>query len=154
MILDDGHTIGNHTQTHPRLAFWRLGPKRLAKEIDEFEATISSIHAPVPIWFRAPAGMKNPFLHPILAARGLHLVGWSVRAFDTQINDSRRIVHRIKESLSSGSIILFHETEHPSVCLQALEQLLRELAADQFQLILPHPNDLLTGSRDALQETC
>jgi peptidoglycan/xylan/chitin deacetylase (PgdA/CDA1 family) len=154
MILDGGHTIGNHTQTHPRLTFWRLGPKRLAKEIDEFEATISSIHAPVPIWFRAPAGMKNPFLHPILAVRGLHLVGWSVRAFDTQINDSHRIVHRIKESLSSGSIILFHETKQPSVCLQALEQLLRELAADQFQLILPHPNHLLTSRRGGLQETC
>jgi peptidoglycan/xylan/chitin deacetylase (PgdA/CDA1 family) len=154
MILDHGHTIGNHTQTHPRLTFWSLGPKRLAKEIDEFEATISCIHPQVPIWFRAPAGMKNPFLHPILAARGLHLVGWSVRAFDTQINDSHRIVHRIKESVASGSIILFHETDQPSVCLQALEQLLCELAIEQFQLILPHQNDLLAGPRDALQEKC
>ncbi len=153
MILAAGHTIGNHTQTHPRFTFWRLGPKTLAKEIDEFEATISSIHAPVPIWFRAPAGMKNPFLHPILAARGLHLVGWSARAFDTQIDDSHRIVRRIKGSLSSGAIILFHETEQPTVCLEALERLLCELAAEKFQLILPHPNDLLAGRRLAFQET-
>jgi peptidoglycan/xylan/chitin deacetylase (PgdA/CDA1 family) len=154
MILAAGHTIGNHTQTHPRFTFWVLGPKRLAKEIDNFEATISSINAPVPIWFRAPAGMKNPFLHPVLAARGLQLVGWSARAFDTQIDDSHRIVRRIKESLSSGAIILLHETEQPSVCLEALEQLLRELAAEKFQLILPHPNDLLAGRRHAFQETC
>jgi peptidoglycan-N-acetylglucosamine deacetylase len=154
MILDAGHTIGNHTQTHPKFSFWRLGPKALAKEIDEFEATISSINAPVPIWFRAPAGMKNPFLHPVLEARGLRLVGWSVRAFDTQINDSNRIVHRIKESLSSGSIILFHETQEPAVCVQALEKLLRELAAEQFELVVPHPIDLLAGRRQVSHETC
>jgi peptidoglycan-N-acetylglucosamine deacetylase len=154
MILAGGHTIGNHTQTHPRFIFWRLGPRTLAKEIDTFEATISSINAPIPIWFRAPAGMKNPFLHPVLAARGLHLVAWSARAFDTQIDDSHRIVRRIKESLSSGAIILFHETDQPSVCLKALEQLLCELAAEKFQLILPRPSDLLTGRRQAFQETC
>ena len=83
MILEAGHTIGNHTQTHPRFSFWRFGPGALVREIDEFEATISSIGVAVPIWFRAPAGFKNPFLHPILAARGLQLVGWSARAFPT-----------------------------------------------------------------------
>ncbi len=154
MILEAGHTIGNHTQTHPRFTFWRLGPKRLAKEIDQFEATISSLHAPVPIWFRAPAGMKNPFLHPILAARGLHLIGWSARAFDTQIDDSHRIVHRIKDSLSPGAIILFHETEQSAVCLEALERLLCELTEEKFKLILPRPSDLLAGRRRALPETC
>ena len=43
MIFDAGHTIGNHTQTHPQFSFWRLGPKALAREIDEFEGTISSL---------------------------------------------------------------------------------------------------------------
>ena len=60
----------------------RLGGigEALAREIDEFEETICSIGVAAPIWFRAPAGFKNPFLHPILAARGLELVGWSARA--------------------------------------------------------------------------
>ena len=129
MILDAGHTIGNHTQTHPRFRFWRFGPRALAREIDEFEATICSIGVAAPIWFRAPAGLKNPFLHPILAARGLHLVGWSARAFDTQLDDAGRIVERIKRSVVSGGIILFHEGNQPKVCLDALEQLLQELAA-------------------------
>jgi peptidoglycan/xylan/chitin deacetylase (PgdA/CDA1 family) len=146
MILDAGHTIGNHTQTHPRFRFWRFGPGALAKEIDEFEATISSIGVAAPIWFRAPAGLKNPFLHPILAARGLHLVGWSARAFDTQLNDAGRIVERIKRSTVSGGIILFHEGNQPKVCLDALEQLLQALAAEQFRLILPQPKELRAGN--------
>lgn len=146
MILDAGHTIGNHTQTHPRFSFWRFGPGALAREIDEFEATISSIGVAAPIWFRAPAGLKNPFLHPILAARGLQLVGWSARAFDTQIEDSTRIVERIKRSIVSGAIILFHEGNQPKVCLDALEQLLQELTAEQFSLILPQPKELRPGN--------
>ena len=65
MILDAGHTIGNHTQTHPQFSFWRLGPKALAREIDAFDGTITSLGIARPFWFRAPVGMKNPFLHPI-----------------------------------------------------------------------------------------
>jgi peptidoglycan-N-acetylglucosamine deacetylase len=145
MIVNAGHTIGNHTQNHPRFSFWRFSPRALAREIDEFEATISSIGMAAPIWFRAPAGLKNPFLHPILAARGLQLVGWSARAFDTQIDDSNQIVERIKRSIVSGTIILFHEGHQPRVCLTALEQLLRELTAEDFTLILPQPRELLIG---------
>jgi peptidoglycan-N-acetylglucosamine deacetylase len=145
MIVDAGHTIGNHTQTHPRFSFWRFGPRALVREIDEFEATIASIGMAAPIWFRAPAGLKNPFLHPILAARSLHLVGWSARAFDTQIDDSNQIVERIKRSIVSGAIILFHEGHQPTVCLNALEQLLQELTAEHFTLILPQPNELFPG---------
>jgi peptidoglycan/xylan/chitin deacetylase (PgdA/CDA1 family) len=153
MILNAGHSIGNHTQSHPKFSFWRLSPRALAREIDEFEATISSIGVAAPIWFRAPAGFKNPFLHPILAARGLQLVGWSARAFDTQMDDSTRIVERIKRSMVSGAIILFHEGHRPTVCLKALEQLLQELKAEQFRLILPQPRELLAGRRSTSAES-
>jgi peptidoglycan-N-acetylglucosamine deacetylase len=153
MILDAGHTIGNHTQSHPKFSFWRLGPGALAREIDEFEATICSIGIAAPIWFRAPAGFKNPFLHPILAARGLQLVGWSSRAFDTRIDDSRRIVERIKRSIVSGSIILFHEANQPVVCLKALELLLQELTAEHFKLVLPGPREFFANQTSTSLKT-
>jgi peptidoglycan/xylan/chitin deacetylase (PgdA/CDA1 family) len=153
MILDAGHTIGNHTQTHPQFSFWRLGPKALAREIDAFEGTMTSLGIASSFWFRAPTGMKNPFLHPILAARGLRLVGWSARAYDTQIHDSAKIVERIKRSVVSGTIILLHERPHPEVCLRALELLLEELNAQRFQLILPEPSEVLTGRRTICWET-
>ncbi|MBV8378454.1 MAG: polysaccharide deacetylase family protein [Verrucomicrobia bacterium] len=153
MILDAGHAIGNHTQNHPGFSFWRFGPRALAREIDQFEATIFRIGLAAPIWFRAPAGLKNPFLHPILAARGLQLVGWSARAFDTQILDSSRIVERIKRSIAPGSIILFHEGHRPAVCLEALDQLLRELSAEQFRLVLPPLRELLPTGHSAPWKT-
>jgi peptidoglycan-N-acetylglucosamine deacetylase len=145
MILKAGHSIGNHTQTHPKYSFWRFGPNELAREIDGFESTLSSIGLPPPIWFRPPVGMKNPFLHPILAARGLRLVAWSARAFDTQTDNTAQIVNRIKRSVRSGAIILFHEAQKPDVCLNALDKLLEELAAEQFRFIIPKPAELLAG---------
>jgi peptidoglycan-N-acetylglucosamine deacetylase len=153
MILDAGHTIGNHTQTHPQYSFWRLSPRALAREIDAFEGTISSLGIAPSFWFRAPTGMKNPFLHPILAARGLRLVGWSARAYDTQIDDCAKIVERIKRSVVSGTIILFHERPQAEVCLNALDQLLKELTTERFQLVLPEPKELLAGRRLICWET-
>jgi peptidoglycan-N-acetylglucosamine deacetylase len=153
MIFDAGHTIGNHTQTHPQFSFWRLSPRALAREIDAFEGTITSLGIAPSFLFRAPTGMKNPFLHPILAARGLRLVGWSARAYDTQIDDSAKIVERIKRSVVSGTIILFHERPQPEICLKALEQLLQELTDERFQLILPEPNELLAGGRSISWKT-
>jgi peptidoglycan-N-acetylglucosamine deacetylase len=150
MILAAGHSIGNHTQTHPKFSFWRLGPNELAREVDGFESTLSSLGLPAPIWFRAPVGIKNPFLHPILAARGLQLIGWNARAFDTQIDDSEKIVDRIKRSTRSGTIILFHEAQRPDVCLNALDQLLSELTSEHFRLIVPKPMELLAGHRSIL----
>src|SRR5260370_22555636 len=75
-ILDRGHTVGNHSFSHPSGSFWCLGPRAVGAEIDRCAAAIP----PTP-WVRAPVGMKNPFAHPPRARRGRRLVGWSVAGF-------------------------------------------------------------------------
>jgi hypothetical protein len=47
---------------------------------------------------------------------------------------------------------LFHEGHQPAVCLKALEQLLQELTAEHFKLVLPDPRELLAGRRAASLE--
>jgi peptidoglycan/xylan/chitin deacetylase (PgdA/CDA1 family) len=144
-IAEAGHTIGNHTQRHQKFHFWRLGPKQLVREIDDFAVTAARAGLPVSDLFRAPAGMKNPFLHPILAARDLHLIGWSLRAYDTQLRDPDEIVERITRSLSPGCIILLHEGDCADVRLRALEALLQELAKRNFRVVSTPPERLMAG---------
>ena len=144
-IVAAGHTIGNHTQRHRKFHFWRLGPDQLVREIDGFSDTAASVGLPVSNLFRAPAGMKNPFLHPILAARDLHLIGWSLRAYDTQLRDPDAIVERITRSLSPGCIILLHEGDCAEVRLRALEGLLQELAKRNFRAVTTPPGRLIAG---------
>jgi peptidoglycan-N-acetylglucosamine deacetylase len=144
-IVEAGHTIGNHTQRHQKFDFWRFRPDQLVREVDDFANTAARVGLPISNLFRAPAGMKNPFLHPILATRGLHLIGWTSRAYDTQLRNPHQIVERITRSLSPGCIILLHEGDCAHVQLQALEGLLRELAKSNIRVISSPPTKLMAG---------
>lgn len=109
-IVRRGHELGNHTQNHPSSLFWILGPTALEREVKNCQKILEEIvpHA-VPQLFRAPVGMVNIFLHPILQKENLRLIGWSARGYDAILNDSEQIFQKIKKSLSPGKIILVHE---------------------------------------------
>lgn len=109
MMLAHGHTVENHSQNHPSGAFWRLSPRALEWQIDTCSAALRTIEGTGSRLFRAPVGMKNPFVHPILNRRGMTLVGWSIRGFDSFGDDVKRVVHRIVPRVRAGSIIVMHQ---------------------------------------------
>ena len=94
-ILSRGHEIANHTYTHPSGTFWAAGPARIAAEIDRCAEWLRSGPDRPARLFRAPAGLKNFFVHPELARRGLALIGWTVRGFDTVLRDPALVAARI-----------------------------------------------------------
>jgi peptidoglycan/xylan/chitin deacetylase (PgdA/CDA1 family) len=61
------------------------------------------------VFFRAPAGLRNPFLDPVLARLGLTLASWSARGFDTRIGDAERVRNALLRGLRSGAILLLHD---------------------------------------------
>jgi peptidoglycan-N-acetylglucosamine deacetylase len=146
MILDRGHSIGNHTQTHPQLHFWRLGPRQLRQEIERFEETLNRLDFPIPCLFRAPTGMKNPYLHPILSVRSLLLVGWSARAYDTRVRDAATAAERLLRAVEPGAILLLHEFSQVSI--QTLEILLHGLSSRRIRCVIPRPDQLRTKRTD------
>jgi peptidoglycan/xylan/chitin deacetylase (PgdA/CDA1 family) len=115
LIVARGHTVANHSQAHPSGAFWCLPPAAIARQIDECNAALTTITGETPRLFRAPVGMKNPFVHPILARRGRTLIGWSVRGFDSFGDDVERVVQRIVPRAGNGSIIVMHQGRDFSV---------------------------------------
>jgi peptidoglycan/xylan/chitin deacetylase (PgdA/CDA1 family) len=143
MILDRGHSIGNHTQTHPQFHFWRLGPRELRREIGRFEDTLTCLDFPIPCLFRAPTGMKNPYLHPILSVRGLVLVGWSSRAYDTRVKDGVTAAERLLRAAEPGAILLLHESSQIST--RTLEILLHGLSDRGIRCVIPRPDQLRTN---------
>jgi hypothetical protein len=70
-IVRRGHTLANHSHTHPQATFWCLPPGRVANEIDACSCVLTSITGEKPRWFRAPVGMKNFTVHPALQRRGM-----------------------------------------------------------------------------------
>src|SRR5262249_15757641 len=118
-IVRRGHSLGNHTYNHPSGSFWALPKRRLVAEIDDCTEALHSIIGRAPELFRAVAGMKNFLVHPLLARRGMELIGWSARGFDTTTRDVNLVVDRIFRRLKPGGIVLLHEdTTVACECLQ------------------------------------
>ncbi|MGI8603117.1 MAG: polysaccharide deacetylase family protein [Verrucomicrobiales bacterium] len=147
-MLAQGHTVQNHTLTHPHLHFWRLGPNALAREVLDGAEQVRSITGQSPALFRAPAGMKNCFLHPLLRRQSLHLVGWTVRGLDGVDTNPEAIVARIIRGVRPGAIILMHEgnrgKDGRSIAAQCIPRVLAELTRRGYRFIIPDPADLQT----------
>ena len=122
-------SIENHTQHH-RHDFSLLGPRGFLREIEAAQRTLSDITGRVPRFFRAPAGLRNPFLEPVLARLDLQLASWTRRGFDTRTRDANAVSARLLRGLAAGDILLLHDghaardaSDRP-VILDALQQLL------------------------------
>lgn len=108
-IVRRGHELGNHTMTHPVGCFWGYGPARTRREIAECQRAIEEVAGVKSRLFRAPAGHRNWFTHPVLRELGLELVGWRKRAYDTVRSDVSGIVRDLTIGAKDGDILLLHE---------------------------------------------
>jgi peptidoglycan-N-acetylglucosamine deacetylase len=107
-IIERGHAIENHSQRH-KLYFSLMGSNGIMREITDGQETLSHITGIRPKFFRAPAGLRNPFLEPVLSRLGLRLASWSVRAFDTKNNNAEKVKNKLIAGLRPGAIILLHD---------------------------------------------
>lgn len=103
-----GHRIENHSQRHLH-HFSLLGPRGLRVEIERAQETIATATGSVPRFFRAPAGLRNPWLDPLLQRLGLELVSWTRRGFDTVERRPHRVLDTLVCDLSDGDILLLHD---------------------------------------------
>lgn len=140
-ISERGHAIENHTYRHPNY-FSLLGPKAMALEIERAQDVIASVTGRKPRFFRAPAGLRNPFLNPQLRRFDLQLASWTRRGFDTVNGNADVVYHRVMRNLASGDILLLHdgnaakEASGEPVIYEVLPRMLRELAARDLRPIV------------------
>ncbi|QAZ38225.1 polysaccharide deacetylase family protein [Methylibium sp. Pch-M] len=107
-ILARGHCVQNHSHVH-RHNFAMLGPRGYAAELERAQQVLGDITGRRPHCFRAPAGLRNPFLDPVLHRLGLHLVSWTRRGFDTRERTPQRVLERLTRDLAAGDILLLHD---------------------------------------------
>jgi peptidoglycan/xylan/chitin deacetylase (PgdA/CDA1 family) len=133
-IVHRGHAIENHSQRH-RHTFSLLGPGGMRDEIARAQHGISRITGNTPRFFRAPAGLRNPFLEPVLESLGLRLASWTRRGFDTVNGNADVVYRRLTHSLRGGDILLLHDGNAAlgaagrPVILDVLPRLVERLAA-------------------------
>lgn len=107
-IVRRGHAVENHSQHHG-LGFAWQGPRGFARELAAAQDTLTAITGQRPVFFRAPAGLRNPFLTAVLPRLGLALASWSARGFDTRVGDAARVGRALTRRLAPGAIVLLHD---------------------------------------------
>lgn len=137
-----GHTVANHSHTHPSGTFWCLLPGHIAREIDQCNSTLERIAGRMPVWFRAPVGMKNPAVHPLLRARGMRLIGWSARGFDATMSDADGVLARLLPEVRPGAIIVLHQGR--SWSLDVIARVITALQERGYTFVIPEDSRLNT----------
>jgi peptidoglycan-N-acetylglucosamine deacetylase len=107
-IVRRGHAVENHSQHHRR-HFALMGSSGFMRELQAAQDTLTTITGQRPLFFRAPAGLRNPFLDPVLARLGLRLASWSARGFDTRSGHVEHVKTRLLRDLRAGAILLLHD---------------------------------------------
>ncbi len=142
-MLRRGHTVGNHSYSHPSGTFWCLPPSKIEEQIERCNETLARITGAAPALFRAPVGMKNPAVHPALRRLGMTLVGWSARAFDTRTSDPEIVLKRIMPEIEPGAIVLLHQGRADSV--EMLGRVIDEVQRAGYRFVIPSPERLKTN---------
>lgn len=128
-IVDEGHSLGNHTFSHPRAR-----PGREARDIWEVRHTqhlLADLSGLQPLWFRPPFGRLSPSMGEEADTLGLTVVLWSRSAIDWGPLGTRRGIARRLNRAQAGDILLLHDApryhNHPQHMLRVLPDFLARL---------------------------
>ena len=131
-IVEEGHTIGNHSYSHSK-NFGFFSVKSLTSELVKTDKVLESIASKKVKLFRPPFGVTNPNIKRALRRMGYHSIGWSKRSLDTTNISEERIFSKITSNLQKGDIILLHDSSTKT--LAVLERLLLFLWSHELQSV-------------------
>lgn len=110
-VADAGHTVGNHTYTHPNLIFrseWQLR--------DEVARCDRALHDAVgdrrSKLFRPPFGGRRPVTLRTVCQMSFTPVMWSVTAFDWSAKSPDTIERHVTKGVRGGDVVLLHDGGH------------------------------------------
>lgn len=116
-VLLEGHCVGNHTFNH--LNGWKTKNETYTENIDLCQSQISNFKFPtstlipqVSNLFRPPYGKIKRTQTNVLVKLGYKIIMWDVISQDYNSSITpENCLKNVIENLSSGSIIVFHDSE-------------------------------------------
>ncbi len=139
-IVRKGHSIENHSYAH-RHHFSLMTMRAMRSEISQAQDIICQTTGCAPQYFRAPAGLRNPLLDPVLHSLDLKLATWTRRGFDTVTPNPDTVLARLEKHLGPGDILLLHDgncantLQGQPVILEVLPKLLESFRQKGFQAV-------------------
>jgi len=112
-IAARGHTIGNHTDTHPNL-LWQ-SRRRILDELERCDASIAHATGQRPRIMRPPFGYRRPQVHAAARDAGFgRPVLWSRSAGDWKPQHPAQVSRRLRR-IRAGDIVLLHDGFHAAL---------------------------------------
>lgn len=130
--IDEGHEIGNHTYSHPKLT--RLSTQRINREISETELRITQL-APKPTLFRPPGGDYNQGILRLVRDNGYIIILWSIDTYDWRYPPVGEIITTVLDKIKPGSIILLHDGRYPSSTPEAVTFIIDSLKSRGYSFV-------------------
>ncbi len=107
-LLAGGHEIANHGTDHRLLAF--STPSVVREQIVATENAVHDATGRLPVrLFRAPHGVRSPWLVATMSSLGYRLCGWHGHVFDTAEPGVAAIIERVTKLLGPGAVVLLHD---------------------------------------------
>ncbi|ACT93210.1 polysaccharide deacetylase family protein [Dyadobacter fermentans] len=107
-IVEEGHTIANHSYSHHYLIAL-FSTQKLQTDIQRCNDAIRDITGHVPLFFRPPFGVTNPRYAAVLKDLQMQSIGWSLRSMDTRAKNKYQLIRKIISKLKAKDIVLLHD---------------------------------------------
>ncbi|WP_420829088.1 polysaccharide deacetylase family protein [Brevibacillus fulvus] len=134
-IKKAGHEIGNHGYYHYDLH--KLTEQEIYDEIKRAEKSILKTTGILPQYYRPPGGVMTPDVMSAVQSSGYDIIHWSVDPRDWSLKRSASVItNSVKENLTSGDIVLFHDGgQNQRQTLSALQGLITDLKKKGYKFV-------------------
>lgn len=105
-LYDNGHEIGNHSNTHANLK--EISDEDIINEIEITTEKISNITGEKTDLFRPPFGDVDDKSMEICENLGYKVIKWDVDSLDWKEVGPNHVIERVVKGSQPGSIVLFH----------------------------------------------
>ncbi len=130
-MVEEGHSIGNHTFEHANSFPW-WSVKKIKESIAQCDHALMKGGLGEVNMFRPPFGVTNNLIATAIKQSNKKCVGWSIRTKDT-CRTVDEVVNKVKKDLKPGAIILLHDT-NPNI-LEELREILVYCRQEEFKPI-------------------
>src|SRR3954470_20207324 len=108
-VVAAGHRLCDHSVSHDT-TMDKKPQAYQAQQILDAERMITNASGGVrPLYYRAPGGAFTPYSRQLAASRGMRPLGWNVDSKDFERPGAAAIVATVKNEVSNGPTILFHD---------------------------------------------
>lgn len=130
-INEEGHEIGNHSNTHPHVN--NLSYEENVSQIKECSDKIEKITKQKTTLYRGPYGEYNDTVFKASTSLNNIMIQWNIDTLDYNGLTGEEMWNRINKNLCNGSIILTHNgTAHTA---DSLEYLITNIKSAGYEIV-------------------